>query len=182
MVKFKNRSSQYINRRKLIVLDEKKHNNGKLEELIVDVVRDEGTVSVQGTKLDANSLNAILEPIYNMFAYIFQSYLTAPNMNVSWVQETGILKSASYQIGMTKRFYGKVVNSNSNYIKVTCTNNLSNIKVDVKETQNLNNSPGTHTTTYTYNIEIYLDQAFTMYITKYEGNVTYTMTSSNPSD
>ena len=55
---FQNRQAEYLNRKKLIVRDTVKDSSGNISSLIVDVERAEGKVSVQGTPLDADTLNA----------------------------------------------------------------------------------------------------------------------------
>ena len=55
---FQNRQAEHLNRKKLIVRDISKDTNGNIVSLIVDVERAEGNVTVEGTALTADNLNA----------------------------------------------------------------------------------------------------------------------------
>ena len=66
-----NRVSQYGNRKKLTVVSEEYNENGSLKELIVDVERNDGTVTSEGTKLDAlvlmdNIKSSLLMELYGV--------------------------------------------------------------------------------------------------------------------
>lgn len=62
---FQNRQAQYLNRKKLIVKDIVKDSSGNIVSLTVDVERAEGNVSVQGTPLTAENLNAEIKAAVN---------------------------------------------------------------------------------------------------------------------
>lgn len=55
---FQNRQAEHLNRKKLIVCDVVKDTNGNILSLTVDVERAEGNVTVEGTALTADNLNA----------------------------------------------------------------------------------------------------------------------------
>ncbi len=55
---FQNRQAEHLNRKKLIVRDIVKDSSGNIVSLTVDVERAEGRVSVEGTALNADTLNA----------------------------------------------------------------------------------------------------------------------------
>ncbi|MDE7162148.1 MAG: hypothetical protein K2N65_05255 [Anaeroplasmataceae bacterium] len=65
---FQNRRAEHLNRKKLIVRDITNDSNGKLSSLIVDVERAEGEVSVEGTALTAETLNAEIRNIVQSMA------------------------------------------------------------------------------------------------------------------
>ena len=54
---FQDRQAEHLNRKKLTVIDVTKDTNGDIVSLVVDVEREEGTVTVEGTPLNANTLN-----------------------------------------------------------------------------------------------------------------------------
>lgn len=55
---FQNRQAEHLNRKKLTVRDLVKDSSGNIISLTVDVERAEGKVSVEGTALNADTLNA----------------------------------------------------------------------------------------------------------------------------
>lgn len=55
---FQNRQAEHLNRKKLIVKDIVKDSSGNIVSLTVDVERAEGNVTVAGTALTADNLNA----------------------------------------------------------------------------------------------------------------------------
>ncbi len=55
---FQNRQAEHLNRKKLIVQDVNKDSSGNIVSLTVDVERAEGNVTVEGTALTADNLNA----------------------------------------------------------------------------------------------------------------------------
>lgn len=55
---FQNRQAEHLNRKKLIVKDIVKDSSGNIVSLTVDVERAEGNVTVPGTALTADNLNA----------------------------------------------------------------------------------------------------------------------------
>jgi len=59
-ITFADRTSDNPNRRKLTVVSSTNENITALDEIIVDVIRDEGTVSAEGTPLNATTLNTNL--------------------------------------------------------------------------------------------------------------------------
>jgi hypothetical protein len=180
---FKDRISSDINKRKLHVLGVDRDNNGELKELLVNMERAEGTVSQTGTRLNASDLNAILNSIYGVFDFIFKPYLTLENnLTVSWVQVVGNPKNEYLNITTSQRFYGKIVNNSSTYISVTCSNYSSYIRVNIVETDVLNESTGSSTREFTFYVDLYADSGFTKYLTRVKGTVNYTNTSTNPSD
>lgn len=63
MNKFVNRSVEHPNRRKLKVNEIVYDDNGEISEIYVDCERSEGSVYVQGTELNAESMNKIVENI-----------------------------------------------------------------------------------------------------------------------
>lgn len=63
MNKFVNRSVEHPSRRKLKVNEIVYDDNGEISEIYVDFERSEGSVYVQGTELNAESMNTIVENI-----------------------------------------------------------------------------------------------------------------------
>lgn len=63
MDKFIDRKVQYPNRKKLIVKNVSYNEKGQIEELIVDEERSEGLIYQDGTKLDAQNMNDIIEKL-----------------------------------------------------------------------------------------------------------------------
>ena len=61
MNEFKDRDVQYPNRKKLTIKDITYDENGEIYELIVDEVRNEGTIYETGTPLKAANLNATIK-------------------------------------------------------------------------------------------------------------------------
>ncbi len=55
---FQNRQAEHLNRKKLIVKDIIKDSSGNIVSMTVDVERAEGNVTVAGTALTADNLNA----------------------------------------------------------------------------------------------------------------------------
>lgn len=55
---FQNRQAEHLNRKRLIVRDINKDSSGNIVSLTVDVERAEGNVTVEGTALTAENLNA----------------------------------------------------------------------------------------------------------------------------
>ena len=63
---FTDRVSQYPNRKKLQVVSINSDSvTGQVQEMVVDVVRDEGIVSTEGTKLNSFELNCAIESAIN---------------------------------------------------------------------------------------------------------------------
>lgn len=62
---FQNRQAEHLNRKKLIVKDIVKDSNGNIVSLTVDVERAEGNVTVAGTALTADNLNAEIRAAVN---------------------------------------------------------------------------------------------------------------------
>ena len=65
MNRFTDRNVQYPNRKKLTVVETIKNYNDEIEELIVDVERNEGNVTTEGTPLKADALNQIIQNMIN---------------------------------------------------------------------------------------------------------------------
>ncbi len=61
MNKFKNRDTQYPNRKELIIKNIVYEENGELSKLLVDVERQEGEVYQEGTPLNAENLNNMIQ-------------------------------------------------------------------------------------------------------------------------
>ncbi|MCM1260247.1 MAG: hypothetical protein NC182_04860 [Prevotella sp.] len=61
MNKFKNRDTQYPNRKGLIIQNIEYEDNGEISKLLVDVEREEGEVYQEGTPLNAENLNTIIQ-------------------------------------------------------------------------------------------------------------------------
>lgn len=66
MNEFKDRDVQYPNRKKLTIKDITYDENGEIYELIVDEVRNEGTVYNSGTPLNASNLNATIKEMIDL--------------------------------------------------------------------------------------------------------------------
>ncbi len=60
---FQNRQVQYPNRRRLVVKEIQTDATGKITSLIVDVERNEGVVSVEGTTLSAENITAEIKQL-----------------------------------------------------------------------------------------------------------------------
>lgn len=61
---FQNRQAEHLNRKKLTVVSDTTNSNGT-REIVVDVERHEGNVSVEGTPLNAESLEREIRSIIN---------------------------------------------------------------------------------------------------------------------
>lgn len=61
MNKFKNRDTQYPNRKELIIKNIEYEDNGEISKLLVNVEREEGEVYQEGTPLNAENLNTIIQ-------------------------------------------------------------------------------------------------------------------------
>ncbi len=65
MSELKNRNTQYPNRRKLNVQNIEYNENGEIVELLADVIRSEGEIYEEGTKLNAEGLGKNIKDITN---------------------------------------------------------------------------------------------------------------------
>ena len=65
MSEFKDRNTQYPNRKKLIVKNINYEDNGDISELVVDVERQEGIVYEEGTEINATKFNSTVRSLAN---------------------------------------------------------------------------------------------------------------------
>lgn len=116
---FQNRQAEHLNRKKLIVRDITNDSNGNLESLIVDVERAEGKVSVEGTALNADTLNAEIRNIVESL-----------NSGIAPTAQTQAVYDSSNKVATTE-FVWNVLNA------------LGHTKVDTSSSSNGSNSSGT---------------------------------------
>ena len=153
MTNFKDRVSQNINRKKLIVKDIKRDQSGEISELTVDVNREEGVVTEEGTKLTASSLEAILG---NGLDFLFkQQFSLQNNLQASWAQVVGNLKETTFRIDTPQRVYGKLEASSPGGIGVVVSSYSNYINVLVLESSGLNTSTGYGTKDFEFYVGIY---------------------------
>ena len=180
MIEFKNRKSTNINRRKLTVVDDPLYDNGKLKQLTVDVERANSGITVEGTKLNASSLNNVFKMINDSIAFLLNGYFTVGNLEVSWVQEKYTPKKTKFTITTKQKFYVKVSVDNP-LISVGSVNETTNyIDFEIKETTNLNEKLGSSTMIYYFTVDLFIDSYRTQCIKSLTGKVNYTFTSTNP--
>jgi len=179
MIKFKDRKSAYINRRRLVVQNTEKNLNGDITALTVDIYREEGTVTEAGTKLNNIELNFVFN---NALEFLFKQHFTLQdNLTVSWTQEQGFFKTKTFRIDTPQMLYGKVADLNS-YISGTVSSYANYMNVNISETLKLNNRMGLGSEEFVFYVELYSDASFSKYITRFKGIVNYFYSSTNPSD
>lgn len=101
---FQNRQAEHLNRKKLIVHDIVKDISGNIVSLTVDVERAEGNVTVEGTALTAENLNAEIKAAVD--AVVSSVGPTAPTQSVydnsSKVATTEFVWNVLVALGHTK--------------------------------------------------------------------------------
>jgi len=183
MIEFKNRDSSNTNRRKLVIQRIDYKDNGEPKEMWADVYRGDFNISVEGTRLEAASLNEVFKVLNNSIDFLFRQYYTiVDSLNVSWTQVKGTLKTHKFRINMVQRFYGKVNIIGTSIALGQVTNETDYIEFEIKETQFLNDKNGTYTKIYEFYVELYLDESFSNCVSKLKGTVNYINTSTNPID
>ena len=185
MTNFKNRQVAFINRKRLEIKNVIKDSNDNMEALLVDVFRNEGSITEEGSSLEAQKLNDKLNLLEFLYQVLFAPYFTtlAGNITLNWTQEVGNLNAHTFTITFNHaRFFAKLSFSN-NHITGDVTNNIDNLEVKIDETEILNNFLGGigNTCQLNFFIEFYTDSAFKNYLNKIKGTVNYTFTTSPPS-
>lgn len=183
MYSFKNRKADFINRKKLTVLNVKRNNNGEIVEIIANVTRDEGTKYEVGTLLNAETFKEIFEYFSHGIDYLCKDFYSAENdLNINWVQDLNILQTKTLRIDLNRKFYGKLTSYNELYLSGSVTNNSDHINVKINETAGLNNTTGTSSRQLPFYVELYLDEDFKKYVTRIKGTVSYFNVSEAPLD
>ena len=140
---FVDRVSEYPNRRKLTVVETTKDDDGNITELTVDSAREEGTVSAEGTPLNANTLNPILDNylIAVEETAIESTVLSIPDTDVGYLNSfktKGVTTggSGSALVNVDDEF--DVVSSNKNILlmpdnmdKVTYSDGVDSCSIEV---------------------------------------------------
>ena len=107
---FQNRQVQYPNRKRLIVKQINKDTSGNITSLIVDVERNEGTVSVEGTTLSAETLTAeINRLISEQSSQNVQNAITQPEYDSS----SNVATTKFVWDVLTALGFDKIVNNNT---------------------------------------------------------------------
>jgi len=181
---FIDRKATNINRRRLEIKDIQRDPSGEPVEIVADIFREEGNVSTIGTAMNAKELNAIITKMKDLiFFFVDIDNLIQPEgqLNVSWMQEKGNLKSKTFRVHLGKALHAKVSNASSR-LNVKIINKGSYIDIEVKETTTLNNDSRSGTSKYDFSIAFYTNTSEEIFLKGLDGYVNYTFESTNPID
>lgn len=180
---FKNRISDNINRRKLVV-DKIVRNttNNEIKEMFVNVTRDDINVIEEGTPLSAEVLNAKFDVIYESLSFLFKKYFSTDNLTDNWIQQVSYnYKNFFINLEDTVPFYAKVhiphVYLTSNIVRTS-----NPISIMIYETKALHDTTGSFTRNLDFYVELYSDVECTKFVTRLKGLIKYTNTSTDPLD
>lgn len=179
---FKDRKSDFTNRKKLIVVDPIiRDENGEIKEIVADVIRQDLNIIEQGTPLNAEVLNSRFDSVYESLAFLYQQYFTA-NLNDTWYYTLTSTNYKNFFINLKNTMFYAKVHIPHGFLTANVIANSNPINIIVYETSKLHNTPGTFTWNLEFYVELYSDQACTKFVTRLKGIIKYINNSTNPLD
>ncbi len=174
---FKDRKSTYTGRKKINVIEQTAQANGT-STMLVNIARNDGTVTQEGTKLDANSMNeAVLDLVYYELYGI--EFINFPYfINVIGEQEGNI----NFQIKFHgERLYPKVSSPEYSFYNSYSYNDSTKIlNISLILFEEIEKSDYEYD--FMFNFSLYSDAGCNNYVTSINRYCHYTPSSTSPSD
>ena len=160
-----------VNRKRIEVVEKEEYANGTVA-LIANVNRNDIGVSVEGTKLNAKSMNsAVLDLVYYE---LYGLYSDIEGYNV----ESDLTDVEKYYVRFTdRRFYGYAVPND--YLDISVSNEVDKFRIIIEKKLNVTLDTAMNIPFY---IDLYADSDVNFFVCRYKGNISYVPSSTSAND